>query len=165
MIRASVLHTEGHRFESYTAHQFMGTINNSKNDQSFFVGLKAFIADGEKLLIVQDTDGQWELPGGKIQAGEDVPTAFKRELAEEVSKKAQIELGPVFHVWIRQPNPNKKDFFIFLVGLRCFWRGGEVVTSDEHKNFRWIAKKEVDSIDFENTYKDAIIYYFQSIEK
>ncbi|MCH7828711.1 NUDIX hydrolase [Patescibacteria group bacterium] len=140
------------------------TKSMGQNDQIFYVGLKAFIADGEKLLIVQDQDGQWELPGGKVQIEEDVAAALSREVREEIGESADIEIGSAFHAWIRQPHPDLK-FLLFLVGFRCFWKRGEISISPEHKNFRWITKEEVDSIGFENTYKDAIKYYFQSLEK
>ncbi|MDP4007271.1 MAG: NUDIX domain-containing protein [bacterium] len=136
-----------------------------KNDQIFYVGLKAFIADKEKLLIVQDQESeQWELPGGKIQTGENTSYALQRELKEEIGEIAQVKPGPVFYVWTRQPYP-EQNFYLFLVGFQCTWNGGEISLSPEHKNFRWITKEEVDGIDFENTYKDAIKQYFQTIEK
>jgi len=57
-------------------------------------------------------------------------------------------------------NPNK-DFFILLLGFSCVWKGGEITISQEHKSFRWITKEEVDNLQFENTYKDAVEYYFE----
>ena len=128
-------------------------------NQKFYVGLKAFIADGKKLLVLQGTAGQWELPGGRIQVGETIPAALKRELKEEIGESVQVEIGPIFHVWIREPNP---DFFIFLVGFPCIWKSGEITISPEHKSFRWITKEEIDTIEFENTYKEAVEYYFKS---
>jgi 8-oxo-dGTP diphosphatase len=130
-----------------------------QRDQKFYVGLKAFVGNGKKLLILEDKDGQWELPGEKIQVGEDIPKAFHREIKEELGESIEIERGPLSHVWIRQPNPNQ-NFFIFLVGFPCALKSGEITISPEHKSFRWITKEEVESIDFENTYKDAIQYYF-----
>ena len=54
--------------------------------------------DGEFLLTSRPEGkvyaGYWEFPGGKLEAGESVETALRRELTEELG----IEIGPV-HPW------------------------------------------------------------------
>jgi 8-oxo-dGTP pyrophosphatase MutT (NUDIX family) len=40
-----------------------------REHQQFHAGLKAFIAQGDKLLILQDEEGLWELPGGRTEKG------------------------------------------------------------------------------------------------
>jgi len=142
-----------------------------RSHQDFHVGLKAFVEQNKKLLILQDQDGLWELPGGRIEMGErenPLPKILLREIAEELGKDCEIEVGPVFHAWVRKPSRDvndiytNKDFCIFLVGFACVLKSGEIVLSKEHKNFRWISKEEVGGIDFENTYKEAVQYYFES---
>ncbi|TSC56916.1 MAG: hypothetical protein Greene041639_79 [Parcubacteria group bacterium Greene0416_39] len=143
-----------------------------REHQTFHVGLKAFIADGEKLLILQDTEGLWELPGGRTEKSEihkDLREILAREAKEELGEALQYEIGPIFHAWIRKPDPIKdtksqyrdNDFCIFLVGFQCAYQKGEIQLSPEHQAFKWITKEEVDSIEFENTYKEAVQYYFQ----
>lgn len=151
-------------------------MSEKREHQTFHVGLKAFIANNEKLLVLQDAEGLWELPGGRVEKQEifnPLKDILAREVAEELGTQVHYEIGTVFHVWVRKPDPIKNrmtpysnsDFCIFLVGFRCTYQKGEILISPEHKNFRWITKEEVDGIDFENTYKDAIKQYFQTIEK
>ena len=50
----------------------------------------AFNRDGRVLLIRTATAG-WELPGGRVEPGEDLISALKREVAEETG--CEIEVG------------------------------------------------------------------------
>lgn len=149
-------------------------MKEKREHQTFHVGFKAFIADGEKLLILQDTEGMWELPGGRAEKQEifkPLEEILARETAEELGEEFRYEAGQIFHAWIRKPDPTENiasvyrdnDFCILLVGIRCTYKGGDVVVSPEHAGFRWITKGEVDSLQFENTYKDAIRKYFQNL--
>jgi 8-oxo-dGTP diphosphatase len=41
------------------------------------------LSDGRIVLVQRSDTGQWGLPGGMVDWGEDIPTATSRELAEE----------------------------------------------------------------------------------
>ena len=150
-------------------------MKEKREHQTFHVGFKAFIANGEKLLILQDaSEGMWELPGGRVEKQEIFKPAAEilaRETAEELGEQFEYEAGPIFHAWIRKPNPSQNmasvyrdnDFCILLVGIRCIYKSGDVVLSPEHAGFRWITEKEIDNLKFENTYKEAIEKYFENV--
>ena len=63
--------------------------------QRFEVSLKAFLRRGEKALFLRERDtGYWELPGGRIEVGEEAlehSAILLREIAEELG----IPLGTV----------------------------------------------------------------------
>ena len=62
--------------------------------QTFEVSLKAFIVrDGRALLVREADTGFWELPGGRIDIGEE-QLAHEAILARELAE----ELGPEFQV-------------------------------------------------------------------
>jgi 8-oxo-dGTP diphosphatase len=58
----------------------------------------AVVRRGELILVTRRPDrpgraGQWEFPGGKVEAGESEPEALRREIAEELG--CEVEVGPL----------------------------------------------------------------------
>lgn len=53
--------------------------------QDFQVSIKALIFDADKrLLLLQEEDGTWDLPGGRMEHGESFHDALWRECREEI---------------------------------------------------------------------------------
>jgi len=68
------------------------------------VVVAAILARGDRVLICQRTERQafalqWEFPGGKVEAGEELVAALARELDEELGIRAAIgpEVAAVEH--------------------------------------------------------------------
>jgi len=81
--------------------------------RKFFFAQKAFIVHDRKLLLVQKSlddphnPGKWEVPGGRMDFGEDVDEHIKREVKEEVG--LDIEPGTPFYVWQWQLERHSED--------------------------------------------------------
>ena len=115
--------------------------------QRFQVALKAFVLDGDRLLMVREADGKryWELPGGRIEVGEEgVPPAavLRRELCEELGAAFGYEVDALVAAWVRPPDPPRRSVPVFLLGYRCRPGGGEIALSDEHVEYRWVTRAE-----------------------
>jgi len=112
--------------------------------QTFEVSLKAFIVRDGKALLVQEADtGYWELPGGRIDVGEERMAhreILAREMAEELGPQFQIEVGTEAVSWVRQRPVD--GVFQFLVARVCRHVSGEPVLSDEHAACRWVDAME-----------------------
>lgn len=109
----------------------------------FQVGLKAFLVDGPRLLLVQERigDRRWELPGGRIDAGEeaaDPASILRRELTEELGTEVHFEIGHPSAVWTRPWEGGPPGEFVFLVGHLCRYAGGAIRLSDEHLAHAWV---------------------------
>jgi 8-oxo-dGTP pyrophosphatase MutT (NUDIX family) len=113
--------------------------------QTFQVGIKAFVWNEERLLMVQENTHErlWELPGGRIDVGEESRTPaeiLRRELAEELGPRFVCTIGSPRATWVRPPAP-KRPFSVFLVGLECSAAHGEIVLSEEHVAYRWVTRE------------------------
>lgn len=71
--------------------------------QQFRFAQKAFIVDDGKLLLVKKSKDdpyhpdEWEVPGGRMEFGEEIEEHIKREVKEEVG--LDIEIGSPFVMW------------------------------------------------------------------
>jgi 8-oxo-dGTP diphosphatase len=99
---------------------------------------KAVIRKNGRILLLQRSlksgfdPGRWELPGGKIDPGEDLVEALSREIREEVGLAVQV--GRPFKTW----HFVKEPFWVTGVTFVCDYVGGEVKLSSEHNAHEWI---------------------------
>ncbi len=101
--------------------------------------------DKGKILALRRRDddsrrpGAWDLPGGGYEKGEDLESAAKREVMEEVA----LSVGDLKVLVARSvkgmSSPDVDNIFIGWVALD--W-SGEVVLSDEHVEYRWVTTTE-----------------------
>lgn len=103
----------------------------------------AVIRDGDKIFATArgygDFKGQWEFPGGKIEAGETPQQALKREINEELDTDVEV------HDLI---DTIEYDYPTFHLSMDCFWCevvSGELVLK-EAEAARWLAKNELYSV-------------------
>jgi 8-oxo-dGTP pyrophosphatase MutT (NUDIX family) len=79
----------------------------------FFFAQKAFIVKDNQLLLVRKSlddpnqPGKWEVPGGRMDFGEEVDEHLKREVLEEVG--LQVRPGMPFHIWQWRLSRTSKD--------------------------------------------------------
>ena len=102
---------------------------------------RAVIRDGAKILVLRRAaavfdGGLWELPGGKLEAGEELVAALVREISEETS--LTVHVGRPFATW----HFAKDRFWVTGITFHCDRISGEVVLSQEHSEYEWIAPAE-----------------------
>lgn len=105
----------------------------------------AIIRRNNKILATQrgygEFKGGWEFPGGKIEEDELPEDALIREIREEL--ETEIIVGDLIHT-IEYDYPN------FHLSMDCFWAeiiSGELVLK-EHESARWLAKHELDDVEW-----------------
>lgn len=106
----------------------------------------AAIVKNGKLFIAKRPDKgevglKWEFPGGKIEPGETMEAAIKREIREELS--ATIEVSKKITTVKHQYNSFHLTMHIFL----CSLFGNDPVIS-EHVDSCWIDKNQLKDFDW-----------------
>ncbi|WP_051906550.1 Nudix family hydrolase [Methylomarinum vadi] len=118
----------------------------TRNDPPLHVAVGVIVDDVGRILIAKRPDhlhlgGLWEFPGGKVEAGESVNEALRRELAEELGIRTS-HAEPLIKIGHRYPDRSVlldvwriDDFAGLAVGL-------------EGQEVRWVEPAELKDYDF-----------------
>lgn len=130
-------------------------MNNPKILQNVRLIQKCLVVnnEGKILALKRSADdfsrgGNWDLPGGGYEQGEQVIEAIRREVKEEAGLTAHT-LSPIF---IDNHMNVEKGFFaglnVFGVCYVCSDWEGEVTLSDEHTDYQWVTAEEFAELSF-----------------
>ena len=123
--------------------QRLKTIDSVEENKKRIRVVAAVILDDNRVFATArgygEFKGQWEFPGGKIEAGESPQDALKREIHEEL--EALIQVGDLI-------DTIEYDYPSFHLSMDCFWakvESGELVLK-EAEAAKWLTVDELDSV-------------------
>ncbi|MBM3545512.1 MAG: NUDIX domain-containing protein [Alphaproteobacteria bacterium] len=97
------------------------------------VSVKAVILEGERVLLLANDRGEWELPGGRIDPGESETQALAREIEEELGVTARI--GARLAEEVLEVIPGRH---VRIVSYGCAIAPGAALRlSAEHRTLLW----------------------------
>jgi len=121
------------------------------NAQRFPVSVKGVILVGAQVILLKNERDEWELPGGKLESGEDILECLAREIYEELSVPARI--GDLLDAWVYPIHSVEVVILTFYCHI-----GADVspMVSHEHKEVGFFPIHQLDEIPLPDGYKKAI---------
>jgi len=114
----------------------------------FALSVKVLICDAEgrclllkRSMASKNNKGKWDLPGGKVDAGETFDEALRREVAEETGLEVSLErvLGAA-----ESDAPERRVAYLILEARVV---SGRVRLSEEHTESVWVDRAALSSQD------------------
>lgn len=107
------------------------------------VGCGCVVAEDGRYLLVREAKpqarGRFALPAGKLEPGETLQEAARRECREETGLEVELErLLGLYHC----PRTSE-GFAVVNVVFAATTVGGSATTSDEHPELRWCSRADV----------------------
>jgi ADP-ribose pyrophosphatase YjhB (NUDIX family) len=108
------------------------------------------IREGRALLICRGHEpykGTWSIPGGKLEVGETIPQAVRREMKEETG--LDVEVGELIEALerIERDADGRVRFHYLILDYRCNARAAQPAAGGDALNAAFVAEDELKNYD------------------
>ena len=115
--------------------------------ENLWDGVKGIVKKNDHILVLVKPNGTMDLPGGRVENGESIKSALRREINEETGLKVKIH-DPI-EEWSFYKTPNQ---LIKGITLECDYLKGKVKLCGEHKSYFWIAIESIKHLNFNRNF-------------
>ena len=115
------------------------------------VAVSAVVFKDDRILAIkrgkEPGKGKWSIPGGRLELGEEIYEAGKREVLEECSINIEIErLLDVTQNIIRD-DEGRVSYHYVLIDLLAKYVSGEAKAQSDAEECRWVTPEELAGLD------------------
>src|SRR5258708_14731211 len=104
----------------------------------FPVSIKGVILHQGKVVLLKNERDEWELPGGKLELGEEPESCVAREIREELG--LEVDVARLLDTWVYHI---RDGVDVLIVTYGCAPKAfDEVTRSPEHKAVGWFGLSE-----------------------
>ena len=118
----------------------------------FPVSIKGVVFVGERVVLLKNERAEWELPGGRLEAGESPPVCVAREIGEELA--IDVTADELLDCWLYEVLPGRE---VVIVTYGCRYDGDGIVrVSPEHSAVGQFDLSELDGLPMPEGYRRSI---------
>lgn len=124
--------------------------------RAFPVSVKGVAVQTGRVLLLKNERDEWELPGGKLELGEDPRACVAREIGEEAGWR--VITGPILDCWQYHIGEGQD---VVIVTYGCHVASDEPpVVSPEHSRAELFSPAEVAALNIPDGYKASVTTWF-----
>ena len=112
------------------------------------VGVGAVVVrDGKALIIKRGHEprkGEWSLPGGRVELGESLVDAVRREIKEETG--LDVQPGPIIETFdrIHRDDEGRIKYHFVILDYLCLAPAGKAVAGSDAEDVAWVTEGEIE---------------------
>jgi ADP-ribose pyrophosphatase YjhB (NUDIX family) len=132
------------------------------------VGVGGVVIHRGRVLLVrrghEPLKGEWSIPGGTVELGEDLAEAVRRELKEETGLDVEpVQMLEVFDRIMREGRRVKYHFVI--ADYVCRLKGGRLRPASDVLDARWVRRADLAQYDLTEKATAVVRQAFEFFEK
>lgn len=121
----------------------------------FPVSVKGVLFEQDRVVLLENERGEWELPGGRLESGEDPHTCLVREIGEELSIRVVVET--MIDSWVYEVLPQREVLILTYGVLRDDRDDRQALRiGDEHRRWGLFGLAELDGLPIPEGYRRSI---------
>ncbi len=145
--------------------------NPNDRPKVVLVNRSVIINSKGKILLIQRAKNDrnnanlWELPGGKLDEGQDISHALEREVLEETGLLINpVSRSAYFESLVISSGPYIGLPYIVIIGISLL-EEGKVKLSEEHQDFVWVELKNANKYELTSETEKALLVLKKPITK
>lgn len=130
----------------------LGAEERSNAVKLFPVSVKGVLFESGRVVLLENERSEWELPGGRLESGEDPATCLAREVAEELG--IVVGVVAILDSWVYEVLPQREVLIVTYGVVRADRSAMQL--SNEHRRFGLFALDELGGLPMPEGYRRSI---------